>query len=567
MGTELRGIPAAPGLAKGAVARWDQPTLEIPSFVPLDARAEVQRLARARRSASSELQALAKRTAQQAGRSEAGVFEAQAMFLDDSALVGRAEDLILTGVNAEQAWQQASEHFAVQLEALPDETLRARSADVRDVARRVVENLLGVRSQFRLEAPAVLLARDLAPSQTAGLQRSMVLAFCTAEGGPTSHTAILAKAFGIPAVVGLGAALMEVAEGTPVLVDGTAGEVVVDPAPGALAGFERRMREDDERRAQEAGQAHLPAVTADGHRVEVVANVGGLEDAQAALENGAEGIGLLRTEFLFLNRDTPPDEATQTRAYEALFRVMGERPVVVRTLDIGGDKEVAYYDFGREANPFLGFRAIRISLERPEEFKVQLRALLRAGAGHDLRVMFPMVATLEEARRARALLEGEARGLKAAGEPCAQRFQVGIMVEIPSVALLAEAFASEVEFFSVGTNDLTQYTLAAERGNPRLAALSDACHPAVLLQIARVVEAAHARGKWVGVCGELAGDPQAIPLLVGLGVDELSMASASIPRAKSVVRGLTLPAARALAQRALALESAAAVREAVAAFS
>ena len=563
MAQELRGIPAAPGLARGPAFRWDQPGLEIPDFVPLEGKAEIERLRKARRQASAQLEALAHETAREVGQAEAALFEAQAMFLDDAALVNRAEDTIRTGVNAERAWYEASEFFAVQLEALPDETLRARGADVRDVARRVIEGLLGVQFDLQLDRSAVLLARDLAPSQTARLDRSMVLAFCTSEGGPTSHTAILAKALGIPAVVGLGAALMDLSDAASLLVDGTAGTVVVDPSAAQLREFDRRMKAERKQRQRESELAANPAVTSDGRPMEVVANVGSVEDARAALENGAEGIGLLRTEFLFLNRSQAPDERTQYQAYRTIFQLMGDRPVVVRTLDIGGDKEVPYYDFGAEANPFLGYRAIRISLDRPEEFKSQLRALLRAGAGRKLRVMFPMIATLEEVRAARSLLDQAAGELSSERADFAVGVQVGIMVEIPAVALLAERFAEEVDFFSVGTNDLTQYTLAAERGNPRLSHLHDGCHPAVLQQVDRVVRAAHARDRWVGVCGELAGDAEAIPLLLGLDVDELSMSPASIPHAKQVIREWAFTKAHDLAQGALGLESAQEVRQAV----
>jgi phosphoenolpyruvate-protein phosphotransferase len=347
------------------------------------------------------------------------------------------------------------------------------------------------------------------------------------------------------------------------MVDGTSGIVVVDPTSKLLHEFDRRRQIETKQHMIESELATQPAVTIDGHQLEIAANVGNIEDARKALENGAEGIGLLRTEFLFLNRIQAPDEQTQILDYHAIFEIMENRPVVVRTLDIGGDKEVPYIDFGLEANPFLGYRAIRISLEQPHEFKRQLRALLRAGAGHDLRVMFPMIAILDEVRQARALLDETASELSAEKQDYAKNYQVGIMVEVPAVALTAEIFAAEVDFFSIGTNDLTQYTLAAERGNPRVSYLSDACHPAVLYQIDRVVTAAHRFGKWVGVCGEMAGDPEAIPLLLGLGLDELSMSSSLIPRAKQIIRSWAYEDAQKLAKKALMLSSAGQVREAV----
>jgi phosphoenolpyruvate-protein phosphotransferase len=461
----------------------------------------------------------------------------------------------------------ACEYFAAQLESLPDETLSARSADVRDVERRVIEALLGIQTGLSLESQTILLARDLAPSQTAALDTSKVIAFCTVEGGATSHTAILAKSLGIPAVVGIGEKLSEIPDGTTLLVDGTAGLVASDPDPELLAEFDRRIQAERDRRNYEAELAHQPALTLDGHRVEVVANVGSIDDARRALEHNAEGIGLLRTEFLFLNRKRPPDEQTQFSAYKTILDLMETRPVVVRTLDIGGDKVVPYYDFGPEANPFLGYRAIRISLTRPEEFNSQLRALLRAGAGHDLRIMFPMIATLDEVRQAKKLVDEVTAELHSNQIDAAKGVQVGIMVEIPAVALMAERFASEVDFFSIGTNDLTQYTFAAERGNKRLFHLNDPCHPAILRQVERVAQAAHVQGKWVGVCGEMAGDLQAIPLLLGLGVDELSMSPAQIPSAKQVIRQWSLAEAQRLAGQALDLDSAEAVRKTVRHFS
>lgn len=563
MSKELRGIPAASGLVRGVALHWKDAGFKIPSFAPADLEAEKGRLREARQEAESQLQALSTQVSQQVGDAEAALFEAQAMFLNDTVLVTRADNAIESGVNAEQAWHQACEHFATRLESLPDETLRARSADVRDVGRRVIEILLGIQAEMALASQSIILARDLAPSQTAALDTSKVLAFCTVEGGPTSHTAILAKALGIPAVVGVGDALLEVADGTMLLVDGTTGLVASNPTPDLLSEFDRRIQDEREKQEKDAELASQPAVTTDGHRIEVVANVGGVEDARKALEYGAEGIGLLRTEFLFLNRSQLPDEQTQFAAYSTILDLMESRPVVVRTLDVGGDKEVPYYDFGAEANPFLGYRAIRISLGHPKDFKSQLRALLRAGAGHDLRIMFPMIATLDEVRRVKKLLEEAWVELGAEKIEAAEKVQVGIMVEIPAVALLAEQFATEVDFFSIGTNDLTQYTFAAERGNKRVSHLNDPCHPAILRQIDKVVQAAHAQGKWVGMCGEMAGDQQAIPLLLGLGLDELSISPAQIPSVKQVIRKWSLADAQKLAKGALDLDSAEVVRNAV----
>ena len=563
MTEEFKGVPAARGLAKGIALQWKEADYKISVFTPADLGAEKKRLADARRKAEGQLQTLFMQISKDVGDAEAALFEAQAMFLNDTVLVTKAEDAIDMGVNAEHAWQSACEHFATQLENLPDETLSARSADVRDVGRRVIEILLGIQSTVVLTEQAIILARDLAPSQTAALDTSKVLAFCTVEGGPTSHTAILAKSLGIPAVVGMGETILEISDGTMLLVDGGNGLVVSNPTSSLLANFDERIQAEREQRVQEAESAFQPAITKDGHHIEVVANVGNVEDARKALEYGAGGIGLLRTEFLFLNRSQLPDENTQFAAYKTILDLMGSRPVVVRTLDVGGDKDVPYYDFGAEANPFLGYRAIRISLDKPEDFKAQLRALLRAGAGHDLRIMFPMIATLDEVRQGKVLLEEARDELRSEGIAMADRLQLGIMVEIPAVAITAEQFAPEVDFFSVGTNDLTQYTFAAERGNKRVTHLNDPCYPAVLRQIEIVVKAAHTQGKWVGVCGEMGGDPQAIPILLGLGVDELSMSPAQIPSAKRVIRKWSFGETRDLVKRALNLDSAGSVRRSV----
>jgi phosphoenolpyruvate-protein phosphotransferase len=558
----LKGIAAAPGLAAGPAAIWQEETLVIPRRTDADPAAEARRLEAAREGVRLDLERLRLKIASEASAEEAAIFEAHALILSDTSLLRRSQASIEKKTNAEAAWDEAVEFFAAQLAGLPDPTLSARAADVRDVGRRVVRKLMGRGDEagVRLAQPSVVVARDLAPSQTAGLRRDRVLAFLTAEGGPTSHTAILARALGLPAVVGLGKAALSLPEGTALLVDGGLGEVIAGPSESEARAFQARGEAEGERAREDLAHASEPAVTLDGHRVEVAANVGSPEDAATALRNGAEGIGLLRTEFLYLDRRNEPTEAEQLAAYDSILDVMERRPVVARTLDVGGDKELPYLDLGREANPFLGWRAIRMCLDCPDLFTAQLRALLRAGAGHDLRIMFPMIATLEEVRAARKSLEEARRALGAERMAHAETVQVGIMVEVPSVAVLADLFAKEVDFFSIGTNDLTQYTLAAERTNDRVAHLSDALHPAVIRQIARVIEAGHERGIWVGVCGELAGDVEGIPILLGLGLDEFSMAAPLIPRAKAILRRWSLAGARRLAEAALKLDTAPGVR-------
>lgn len=561
----FQGVAAAPGMSLGPVFVWRKTAYQIERRLGCDPQLERQRLDSAISNAQVQIEALRAGLEAEGHPDEAAVFGAHAMLVNDRSLLKRVTAALNTGLNAEAAWADAVEIFANQLAALPDPTLRLRAADLRDVGERVGRILAGapLAAAAELRQPAVILAEDLTPSETVTLDKRLVLAFCTAQGGPTSHTAILAKALGLPAVVSLGSQVLQLAPGTLVLVDGGSGQVVANPSPAARQAFEAKASQSAQRAQADLAQAHAPAVTQDGIRVEIVANIGGLEDAGRAVEFGAEGVGLFRTEFMFLQRRSSPDEDEQYAAYRPVFEKLSGRPIVVRTIDAGGDKEVPYLADGVEANPFLGWRAIRLCLAQPDFFKEQLRALLRAGAGHDLRIMFPMIATLEEIRQARVLLNEAKAELAQRGEPYNDQPQVGIMVEIPSAAILAPVLAKAVDFFSIGTNDLTQYTLAADRTNHKLAHLSDHCHPAVLHLIRQTARAAHAAGIWVGVCGEMAGDPEAIPLLVGLGIDELSMSPALIPPAKSLIRRWEQGAARQLAEQALAQDSAAAVRRTV----
>ncbi len=561
---QWKGIAASPGLVAGPV--FIVPEVKAAAVEhPVGTSAEEwQRLEAARDAVVARLGELKTRAAARVGADQAEIFEAQAMMLEDPELAAEARRLLESGpMSAETAWQAAVGQFVRQLEDLPDEYLRARAADLRDVGQRVTHRLQGVRDEAfaGLGAPSIILARDLAPADTVELEAGMALAFCTAEGGPTSHTAILAKAMGIPAIVGLGKDIFGTLPGAEALVDGERGTLTVAPDEASRQAFAVRRDARSRQAEVEESQAAAPAITADGRQVEVVANIGKVGEAVAAIKLGAEGVGLLRTEFLFLERDQAPSEDEQAAAYRAILEGMGDRPVVARTLDVGGDKPLAYLPVDPEANPFLGWRAIRLCLDRPDFFKIQLRALLRASPAGNLRIMFPMIATLAEVRQAKALLTEARQELTAQGVPMAEKIQVGIMVEIPAVALLADLFAREVDFFSVGTNDLTQYTFAAERTNPHVAHLGDPIHPAVLRQIRQVIDAGHRAGIWVGVCGELAGDADAIPLLLGLGLDEYSMAPASIPHAKAVIRTWGVDAARGLSQAVLEMESAEDVRE------
>jgi len=556
------GVPASPGYAIGPAVPLHFAEPKVERRAVDDTAAEWARLQAALDVVRESTRQLRDQVARAANSYDAAIFDAHLMFLNDPELMEQARQGILgEHVNAEWAWRNVIDASAAAFDGIDDEYMRQRAADVRDIGRQVLVQLTGQQSAAMMDHPGILVAVDLAPSDTARLDRSLVLGICTERGGPTSHSAILARTLGIPAVVGLGPIVTQIAEGTPLIIDGQTGQVWTNPAKKMVADYTARLTQWREARDKARAASIAPAITQDGLAVEIVANIGNPDDARAALTNGAEGVGLLRTEFLFLDRRDAPTEQEQFDAYQAIGEVMGMRPVIVRTLDVGGDKPLAYLDLGHEDNPFLGQRAIRLCLNRPDIFKTQLRAILRASAGHNFKIMFPMIADVSEVRRAKAQLAEVRAELLAEGAPLADRVDVGIMVEIPSAAVMAHAFAPDIDFFSIGTNDLTQYTLAAERGNAAVAHLQDALHPAVLIQIRQTVRAAEAAGKWVGVCGELAGDPLAIPILLGLGVKELSMASGSIPKAKEIVRALNMTEAKALAAKVLKLDNAESVRD------
>jgi phosphotransferase system enzyme I (PtsI) len=560
------GIAASPGIAAGPAFVFQPAELVITVRQGGDANNEWRRCQSALAAAMQELGELRQSAAQRVGETEAAIFDAQQMICCDPELSQEIEVEVNGGASAEAAVEAVFARATALFEAMDDPLFRARGADFSDVGRRVLCLLLGVpnRSLADLAAPAIIVARDLFPSDTAQMNRELVRGFCTAGGGALSHTAILARNLGLPAVVGTGEALLELENGTPVIVDGDAGLVIAEAGEAEQRAYRARAETHAAARARAQASAHEPAITRDARQVEVAANIGLPGEEEQALAAGAEGIGLLRTEFLFSGRQIAPGEEEQFAAYRPIFQAMGSRPVIARTLDIGGDKPAPFLAVPREDNPFLGWRAIRIGLDRPELLKTQLRALLRAGYGHTLKIMFPMVATVEEMQAARRLAEEARAELAARGIPSADPVEIGMMVEVPSAAVLADLLALHADFFSIGSNDLTQYTFAADRGNPAVASLTDALHPAVLRLVDGVIRAAHAAGIWVGMCGELAGDPAAIPVLLGLGLDEFSMGAAAIPAAKALIRRISLEGTRALAAQALRQPGAAAVRALVA---
>jgi multiphosphoryl transfer protein len=559
-GSVLRAFAASPGIAIGPARHLQIPELTVPDALADDPGTELARLDAAIDAAREDIEAQRAAVAG-AAQAQAAIFDAHLLFLQDAAILDPARYAIAHGRSAPGAWRDAVGAVAATWEALEDEYLRARVDDLRSVGRQVLAHLLGVALPASATAgPGVLVADVLTPADTAGLGESGTVGIVTATGGPTSHAAVLARSLGIPAVVGAGPDVLAIAEGTQLAVDGGAGTVYLAPPAEVMDGLRAAAAEHEERERRAGSRALEPAVTTDGVRIEVAANIGSPAEAAAAVSAGADGVGLFRTELLFMGRPDLPGEDEQEHAYRQAALALDGRPMVVRTLDVGADKPLPALAQPAEANPFLGVRGVRLSLERPDLLDTQLRALIRVAADHPVRIMFPMISTLAELRAARDAVE-RARAAVGAIERSGPRTEIGIMVEVPAAALMADVLAGEADFFSIGTNDLTQYTLAADRGNERVASLADPLHPSVLRLIARTAEAAQAQRRWVGVCGELAADPVATAVLLGLGVRELSMSAPAIAGVKEAVRATDLGRARAIADRAVELASAEAVRE------
>ncbi|HEX6446344.1 MAG TPA: phosphoenolpyruvate--protein phosphotransferase [Streptosporangiales bacterium] len=552
----IQGLPAAPGSVLGPVRHLRLAEVSRPETPRGSPAEERRRLTEAVHAVRGALEAAQRDLARASGEQAADVLTVQVLLVEDEALLGRALALVDGGAAAWDAWQQTVGELVSEQRRVGDEYQRARVEDIEDVGRRVTAALAGVRAAQVVSGEGVVVTDVLGPADTAGLDRSRVRGVLTARGAPTGHAAILARALGIPAVVGAGEAVLRLDETQPVLIDGDTGAVYVQPGKALRREYQERRERAAEEGARAARAAAEPAVTTDGVTVAVEANAGAVSDADAAVARGADGVGLLRTEFLFLDRDTPPGEDEQAETYAAVATRLRGRPLTVRTLDVGADKPAPYLRQPHEDNPFLGVRGLRLGLAHPDLLATQLRAIVRVAAAHPLRVMFPMVTTVAELAAARTLLDRarEETGLAGVSLP------VGVMVEVPAVALLADAFAPRVDFFSLGTNDLTQYVLAAERGNAAVVGLGDALHPAVLALIERTARAAERHGCEVAVCGEIAGDPHVAPLLVGLGVRGLSAVPAAVPLVKQAVRATATDAARSLARRALSATSAGDVR-------
>ena len=551
----LQGIAASDGIAIAKVYTLTEPDLTVTKVTVEDSEKEVSRLDDALAASIKDVELIKETALKNLGEEEAQVFDAHLMVLSDPELIGQVKDSITSNkVNAESALKEVTDMFISIFAGMEDNPyMQERAADIRDVSKRVLAHLLGVKipSPATIKDEVIIVAADLTPSDTAQLNRQYVKAFVTDIGGRTSHSAIMARSLEIPAIVGTKEVTSTAKDGDIIIVDGLSGDVFLNPSEEVVAEYRAKAEAFAAQQAEWEKLKDSKTYTKDGHQVELAANIGTPKDLEGVVNNGAEGVGLYRTEFLYMDSHEMPTEEDQFEAYKAVLEGMNGKPVVVRTMDIGGDKELPYLPLPHEMNPFLGYRAIRISLNEPEMFRTQLRALLRASVYGKLRIMFPMIATLNDFRGAKALLEEEKAKLIAEGVAVSDDIQVGIMIEIPAAAVLAHQFAKEVDFFSIGTNDLIQYTMAADRMNERVSYLYQPYNPSILTLIKQVIDSAHKEGKWAGMCGEMAGDQTAVPLLVGLGLDEFSMSASSVLKTRSLISKLTLSDMQALADKAI----------------
>ena len=551
----LQGIAASDGIAIAKVYTLTEPDLTVTKVTVEDSEKEVSRLDDALAASIKDVELIKETALKNLGEEEAQVFDAHLMVLSDPELIGQVKDSITSNkVNAESALKEVTDMFISIFAGMEDNPyMQERAADIRDVSKRILAHLLGVKipSPATIKDEVIIVAADLTPSDTAQLNRQYVKAFVTDIGGRTSHSAIMARSLEIPAIVGTKEVTSIAKDGDIIIVDGLAGNVFLNPSEEVIAEYRAKAEAFAAQQAEWEKLKDSKTYTKDGHQVELAANIGTPKDLEGVVHNGAEGVGLYRTEFLYMDSHEMPTEEDQFEAYKAVLEGMNGKPVVVRTMDIGGDKELPYLPLPHEMNPFLGYRAIRISLHEPAMFRTQLRALLRASVYGKLRIMFPMIATLNDFRGAKALLEEEKAKLIAEGVAVSDDIQVGIMIEIPAAAVLAHQFAKEVDFFSIGTNDLIQYTMAADRMNERVSYLYQPYNPSILTLIKHVIDSAHKEGKWAGMCGEMAGDQTAVPLLVGLGLDEFSMSASSVLKTRSLISKLTLSDMQALAAKAI----------------
>lgn len=557
----FRGIPVSAGVVRGKVLVIAASLETVPqrSITEEGIPAEMQRLEQALIQTRQEILAVQQKVADNLGAADANIFDAHLLVLEDPTLLDETTRLMREQlVSVDYAYQQVAEKYAATLESIEDDYLRERAADLRDVKIRVLNHLVGRAPEdvlSHLNEPCIIIAHDLTPSTTAQLNKKFVLGFATEIGSKTSHTAIMSRSLEIPAIVGLTDITAHLVTGDYVLLDGYNGVVVLNPTEQTLFEYGQLVRRQMSLQEELGELRDKPAVTLDGRKVILSANLETPEDVENVKICGAEGVGLYRTEYLFINRDGLPSEEDQYEAYHKVAAALKGQPVVIRTLDLGGDKFLSSLQIPQEMNPFLGWRAIRFCLQELDVFRVQLRAILRASAVGNVKIMYPMISGVEELKQANAILEECKEQLRAEGKPFDDKLEIGAMIEIPSAALAADALAKRVQFFSLGTNDLIQYSLAVDRMNEKIAHLYEPSHPAILRLIQMTVEAAHRKGLWVGVCGEMAGDPAMVPLLLGLGVDELSCAPPLVPQIKKLVRQIKQSEAEALVKQALECDS------------
>ncbi len=552
----LKGIAASPGLAMATALVLEHRELNIDASTVKDSGTEITRLQNAVDKSTSALKAIRATAEEKLGNEHAMIFDAHLMILQDPEILSQTEQMIKGNmVNAPHAFQTVTDRYIQMFEGMDNVYMQERAADIRDVRTRVLNALMGIETidLSMLSEDTILIAHDLTPSETATMDKNRVFGFATDIGGRTSHTAIMARTLEIPAVVGLNSATQRIKSGDLVLLNGSTGEITVCPDSEKIEAFKDAQNQYDQYKAMLKEYTGKPSVTLDGKHIELAGNIGSSSDLEGLHRNDAEGVGLFRTEFLYMNRSKFPTEDEQFEAYKQVLEGMNGKPVVIRTLDIGGDKELSYFDIGKEMNPFLGYRAIRICLRERAIFETQLRALLRASVYGKLRIMFPMISCLEELQSAKSILEEVKAQLDSEGIAYSNAIEVGMMIEIPAAAICSDILAEHVDFFSIGTNDLIQYTCAVDRMNEKISDLYNPYNPALIRLIKTVIDNGHQAGIWVGMCGELAGDPVLTPLLLGLGLDEFSMSPLSILPIRKLVSELTLERTREIAQQVLSL--------------
>ncbi|MBG0758174.1 phosphoenolpyruvate--protein phosphotransferase [Vibrio cidicii] len=564
----ISGILASPGIAigKALLLQEDEIVLNTNTITAEQVDAEVKRFYDARSKSSAQLETIKQKALETFGEEKEAIFEGHIMLLEDEELEEEILALIKNDkMTADNAIHTVIEEQAMALESLDDEYLKERATDIRDIGSRFVKNALGINivSLSDINEEVILVAYDLTPSETAQINLNYVLGFACDIGGRTSHTSIMARSLELPAIVGTNNITAQVKNGDMLILDAMNNKIIVNPTDAELEEAKAVKAAFLAEKEELAKLKDLHAETLDGHRVEVCGNIGTVKDCDGIIRNGGEGVGLYRTEFLFMDRDALPTEEEQYQAYKEVAQAMEGQAVIIRTMDIGGDKDLPYMDLPKEMNPFLGWRAVRISLDRREILRDQLRGILRASAHGKLRIMFPMIISVEEIRALKEAIEEYKAELRAEGLAFDENIEIGVMVETPAAAAIAHHLAKEVSFFSIGTNDLTQYTLAVDRGNEMISHLYNPLSPAVLTVIKQVIDASHAEGKWTGMCGELAGDERATLLLLGMGLDEFSMSGISIPKVKKVIRNANFAAVKAMAEEALALPTAAEIEACV----